>query len=249
MSLAKRLATVALAIFGVPAAASMPMLIGQGVAHAATATYLTLGSPSLNERSAQSTSAAVVGTLPYHTAVAIACQTTGSSVNGSPIWDKLSTGPYVSDYYVSTPNVGTYSPGLPECSGGSPPPPVRATGLTTSGDQGAAGQCTWLADYMFHAYSGLWPNFVWTVDNGNAEYWAQNAAHNGWTVTSTPSVDAIAVFQPGQNGAGSVGHVAWVTAITGSTITIYEMNGTAGPYHTDYRSLVPAAGVRYILAP
>ena len=72
---------------------------------------------------------------------------------------------------------------------------------------------------------------------------------HGWTVTSTPSVDSIAVFQPGENGAGSVGHVAWVTSVSGSSITISEMNGTAGPYHTDYRSLVPATGVRYILAP
>ena len=250
MSLPKRLASAAIAVFAVPTATAASMAVGQTAAHATTA-YLTLGNPSLNERSAPSTSAAVVGSLPYHSTIAIACQTTGSSVNGSAIWDKLSTGPFVSDYYVNTPNVGTYSPGLPQCTIGSPapPPPARATGLTTSGNQGVQGQCTWFADYEFHAYSGLWPNFVWTVDNGNAEYWAQNAAHNGWTVTATPSVDSVAVFQPGQNGAGSVGHVAWVTSVSGGSITIYEMNGTLGPYQEDYRTIVPAAGVRYILAP
>ena len=40
--------------------------------------YLTLASP-LNERSAPSTSASIVGSLPYHTSIMIACQTAGLS--------------------------------------------------------------------------------------------------------------------------------------------------------------------------
>ena len=53
-------------------------------AQAATAygPYTTLASPSLNERSVPSTSASIIGSLPYHSSIMIACQTTGTAVNG-----------------------------------------------------------------------------------------------------------------------------------------------------------------------
>ena len=70
---------------------------------------------SLNERSAPSTSATLTGSLPNGALINIVCQTTGSVVNGSSIWDKLDNGFYVSDYYTSTPNVGTWSPPIPQC--------------------------------------------------------------------------------------------------------------------------------------
>jgi surface antigen len=217
---------------------------------AATPAYFVLADPALNERSGPSTSAPIIGSLPYHSGVFIACQTTGSAVNGSVIWDHLTNGAYVSDWYVSTPAVGAFSAGLARCGTPTPSPaPSARLGLTAEGDQGYPGQCTWWADNEFHAYSGVWPDFVWSVDSGNARYWAENAAHNGWSVTSTPEPNSIAVFQPGENGAFSEGHVAWVTAVDGNQITISEMNGTAGPYRVDLRTIVPSSGVRYILAP
>jgi len=39
-----------------------------------------------------------------------------SSVNGSAIWDLLTTGYFVSDYYVNTPDVGKFSPGIARCT-------------------------------------------------------------------------------------------------------------------------------------
>lgn len=120
--------------------------------------------------------------------------------------------------------------------------------MTTTHDQGQPGQCTYWADEEFHAHSGLWPDFTGPND-GYAQYWAVNAARKGWTVTSIPEVDSVAVFPPGVNGALSDGHVAWVTAVSGNHITITEMNGTAGPYRTDTRTLVPGSSVRFILAP
>ncbi len=46
----------------------------------------------------------------------VICQTAGTKVGTSSVWDKLSTGRYVSDHYVNTPSTTAYSPPLPRCS-------------------------------------------------------------------------------------------------------------------------------------
>lgn len=207
--------------------------------------YLTVASPSLNERSAPSTSASVVGSLPYHSTIYIACQTTGSQVGASVIWDRLTSGVYVSDYWTNTPGQNTWTPSIARCSTTTP---TAAVGRTVSGNQGASGQCTWWAIDRFHAYSGYYPNLLAPGNNGDAQYWAGNAAYNGWTVTASPRVASIAVFPAWKNGAGSVGHVAWVTGVSGGQITISEMNYVAWN-QVDTRTLTPDPTVRYILAP
>jgi surface antigen len=48
--------------------------------------------------------------------VLIACQVrSGSMINGTGIWDRLSDGTYVTDYYMTTPSFNAFSPGLPHC--------------------------------------------------------------------------------------------------------------------------------------
>jgi surface antigen len=179
--------------------------------------------------------------------ITIACQTTGSSVNGSVIWDKLPTGQYVSDDWVSTPVFDGYTPGIARCP--QPPAPTVKTGRTASGNEGTPGQCTSWAISEFHAFTHLWPYLIDPANEGDARYWATNAAYDGWTVSATPRVNSIVVFPPNVNGAESDGHVAWVTNVSGGKITFSEMNGTAGPFKTDSRTVTPAASVRYILAP
>jgi surface antigen len=122
-------------------------------------------------------------------------------------------------------------------------------GRTLTYDSGAAGQCVWWAISEFHQFDGLYPDTLDPANNGNAMYLATNAAYNGWTVSSTPQVNSIAVFQPGANGAGTAGHVAWVTSVSGPYITVSEMNFTYGLGNTDNRTLIPASSVQYILAP
>lgn len=137
----------------------------------------------------------------------------------------------------STPAPGTRAPGPP------------AWGRTLAYDEGAAGFCTWWAIEEFHAYTGVYPDFYDPVNDGNAGYWATDAAYDGWTVTATPRAASIAVFPPGVDGADVDGHVAWVTAVSGPRIVVSEMNGPAGWGQTDTRELTPGGAVRYILAP
>lgn len=208
--------------------------------------YLTLASPTLNARSTPSTSATIVQQLAYHSTIYITCQTSGSSVGGSVVWDRLSSGVFISDYWTNTPAYLTWTTSIPRC-GTTSPTPTAKVGRTVSYNEGAAGQCTWWAITEFYRYTGHYPNLVAPGNNGNAQYWAGNAAYNGWTVTATPRVNSIAVFQPNTNGAGQVGHVAWVTAVSATQITVSEMN-FIGFDKLDTRTLTPVSSVRYILA-
>ncbi len=119
---------------------------------------------------------------------------------------------------------------------------AATSGRTLASNPGASGQCTWWAEnqaasYNFHYINTFGPN------NGNAKFWAGNAAANGWRIGSTPRIGSIAVFQPGVAGAGSVGHVAWVEDFYPSTNTmlISEMNWK-GPGIVDERTVSGAAG-------
>ncbi len=68
---------------------------------------------TLFERSGPSTGYAIKGSIPNRATIHIVCQTTGSTVNGSDIWDKLTTGWYVTDYYTSTPVFDGWSAPIP----------------------------------------------------------------------------------------------------------------------------------------
>lgn len=75
---------------------------------------------------------------------------------------------------------------------------------------------------------------------GNASSWAYYAALSGWTVSSHPSVGAIAQTP---YAAGGEGHVAVVDAVSpdGSQIKYRDMNGIAGWGRVGYSGWVPAS--------
>ncbi len=52
--------------------------------------------------------------------------------------------------------------------------------------------------------------------------WAKSAEAHGLPVGAAPKAESVAVFQPGQYGAGRFGHVAYVVAVKGSKIRISE---------------------------
>jgi surface antigen len=78
------------------------------------------GACGLRRRSGPGYSAyAVLGTVYDGQEIAIVCQAMGEAVAGrnatSAVWDRLSDGSYVSDYYTDTPAVGTWSAPIPHC--------------------------------------------------------------------------------------------------------------------------------------
>lgn len=70
------------------------------------------------------------------------------------------------------------------------------------------GQCTYWANYRYHALTGYWVS--WT---GNAAQWVAGARAAGWNVSQAPHVPSIIVLMPYVQGAYGYGHVAVVESI------------------------------------
>ncbi|CUR63348.1 Cell wall biosynthesis protein [Leuconostoc gasicomitatum KG16-1] len=81
---------------------------------------------------------------------------------------------------------------------------------------------------------------------GNANQWSSSARSAGYVVDRNPMYGSIVVFQSGQGGASSYGHVAFVESINGNTIQIKEMNGTGGFGQYSVRSVDNASSYEYI---
>lgn len=70
----------------------------------------------VRQRSGPGTSFATRGFAQDGQQILIACQVrSNSTINGTGIWDRLTDGSYVTDYYTTTPAFNTFSPGLPHC--------------------------------------------------------------------------------------------------------------------------------------
>lgn len=126
---------------------------------------------------------------------------------------------------------------------------ARKWGTPASSNGGFDGNCTNWALERFHDYTGEYGGW-----SGDAGAWASTAAATGWTVTSSPEVNSVVVFQPYISGAGRVGHVAWVDqarmTAQGVQIHVSEMNFTFGLSRTDSRWVtVRQPGTTFILAP
>ncbi len=178
---------------------------------------------------------------------AIAMQTDGNLVmykNGSPIWNTGTAGYGGATLSMQDDgNLVMYRNGAP----------LWATswhwtrGSTQSSNTGAAGNCTWYAYERFKQFSGVYPNI-----GGNAYQWNENAAAHGWLVLNSPATQSVVVFEPGVQGASSLGHVAWVDYMQprsdGTYIHVWEMNWKGLNIISD-RWVKHVAGMSYIMAP
>jgi uncharacterized protein YraI len=77
--------------------------------------YQVASSDGLNERTGPGTSYPVTGKLPDGSLAWLVCQKAGTTVGSTSIWDKLTDGRWISDYYVATPSNTTYSGPAPRC--------------------------------------------------------------------------------------------------------------------------------------
>lgn len=78
--------------------------------------YRVTSSGSLNVRGGPSSSTSIVGSLAGNSTVNVICQARGQAVGTTSVWDRISTGGFVSDRYISTPSGTTFSAPLPRCS-------------------------------------------------------------------------------------------------------------------------------------
>ena len=110
--------------------------------------------------------------------------------------------------------------------------PIRNSSQRTysPGNTYSRGYCTWYVKNTL----GWVPN-GW----GNANTWASRARSQGYTVSSTPVVGAVA-----QTSSGGLGHVAVVTGVSGNSVTITEMNYTG--WNRVSSRTAPASSFQYI---
>lgn len=211
------------------------------------------GGAGVNIRTAPYTNATIVANYADGTYINVVCQTNGTDVNGVTwVWDKLSNGYYVSDYYTTTPTVDNFSINLPNCAGTTSPlnpgnypwPYVSPTTYIADGHGYFEGECTSFAswavrnDGLHHTSSPDW--------RGNADQWS--AAK----IEYTPHVGDVAQWFDNVNGAGGAGHVAYVSEVYGDgTIQVEEynwlssMNGYTG-HRYNTRRISATAPSRYL---
>ena len=70
---------------------------------------------ALNEHTGPGVSYPVKGSLAAGALAWVTCQHAGSKVGTTSVWDKLTNGRWVTDYYVSTLNKTSYSKPVPRC--------------------------------------------------------------------------------------------------------------------------------------
>ena len=89
-------------------------------------------------------------------------------------------------------------------------------------------ECTSFCAWRLNNTNGIsFHNWYKGVNFGNAKTWINAAKQVGITVNNTPALGAVACWT-----TGDYGHVAWVCAVSGSSVTIEEYNwGTAGKYN------------------
>ena len=107
----------------------------------------------------------------------------------------------------STPSTGNNTGGNGNSSKPTPDPGHSGT------NPYPAGQCT---AFVWDYFGGNMPTYM-----GNAGDWVAYA-------NSGPAAGTIAVFPPGNQGAGGVGHVAVVLSVSGSKMTVIEGNFNGG---------------------
>ncbi len=89
-------------------------------------------------------------------------------------------------------------------------------------------ECTSFVAWCLNSRNGVaFHNWFGGVNWGNASSWDDAARACGYAVDGNPQIGAIA-----QTDAGGYGHVAWVRAVNGNSVTIEEYNyNYSGTYH------------------
>ena len=98
---------------------------------------------------------------------------------------------------VTTPAASASPTTVAAPTGGSAP--AARLGKTSSVNWGVEGECVWYVLDRFQKKSGVYP-----LGYDDAWNFANSTGRNGWSVGSTPRVDSVVVFQPGDNGAGTI---------------------------------------------
>ncbi|HEY3607048.1 MAG TPA: CHAP domain-containing protein [Pseudonocardiaceae bacterium] len=189
----------------------------------------------------------------------------------SRTWDQLTDGDWVYDHFITTPAQGAdgYSPGVPHCGGPQPLstaisiPSLPIGGISVYGrtagpifNDGPGFTNANRAESLATAEAS---GFCQDLTLANSDYsfvlpdinvvaqWPVDARNNGRSVSMTPVVGSVVVFNPGNHYWSSShywnygdGHVAAVVRTDSGSYTVAEFNfnlGGGGRYIMDFRRI------------
>jgi uncharacterized protein YraI len=152
-------------------------------------TYTVTSTTALNARTGPSSAYPVVTTYAPGANLVVMCQTTGQKVGTTSVWDRLTNGAWVTDYYVSTPSNTTFSPPLRKCTY---PGQVTTTSLNARTGPGASypikgsplprGSLAWVMCQKLGSTVGT--TRVWDrLDDGRwvSDYYVSNRSNTSWS--------------------------------------------------------------------
>jgi len=196
------------------------------LAPVALASKFPITGSEVNCRSEPSTSSDVVTSYKKDDEVHVTCQVDGEDVSGNTIWDQTEDGCYVADFYVKT---GSNAFVAEACSAeeDSTDVSIMANDYPYKGGCGGVDpwnfykcQCTSFVAWRLNDRKGIkFHNQYKGCHFGNANSWDNCAKTVGLKVNKKPKKGAVA-----QSNSGSYGHVAWVTKVDGSKVTVEEYN-------------------------
>jgi surface antigen len=185
----------------------------------------------------------VIGWLANGAAIPVMCQLQGGTDPydnlTSHTWDMIGPGKYVYDWYVSTPpqDSSGWSPGVPRCVYPYAYPWPNVPNYVPDGHGYYEGECVSFAAWALRSIGKPTSE---TDGQGNADMW------HGLAVDSGPHAGDVAQWDDNHNGAGSLGHVAYVQSVNGNgTVTVYEYNW--GNFHQlNIRTISVGTPSRYL---
>ena len=182
----------------------------------------------VNCRSGPSTSSDIVTSYKKGDEVQVTCQIDGEDIFGNTIWDQTEDGCYVADFYVKT-GSNTFVTEACNAEEGDSDTDLGFMANDYPYKNSCGGvdkwnfykcQCTSFVAWRLNDRKNIkFTNQYKGCNFGNANTWDECAKKVGLTVNKKPKVGAVA-----QSNAGSFGHVAWVSKVSGSKVTIEEYN-------------------------
>jgi uncharacterized protein YraI len=152
--------------------------------------YRVTSAISLNARSGPSTSYPIVAKYSSGASLSVICQTTGERVGSTGVWDRLTNGAWVADYYVSTPSKTTYSAPLQQCtypgqvtsSAGLNARTGPGTTFPTAGSPLQPGALAWVVCQKVGTKVGT-TNAWDRLSDGRwvADYYVSNSSNTSWS--------------------------------------------------------------------
>jgi hypothetical protein len=229
------------------AAVTVPLVTAAPASAAVSARVFGTEGVGLNVRPSPSTSGAVLANVSENTYVSVSCQTTGTTVNGTSVWDYLPAyRGYASDAYLWTGYDG-FHPQLPRCGSTTPPPAgdLRSKIVSTALAEVGNGHVTKYGGDPSWEWCSIFATWVWrqagvNIDSepftGKVFSWGQDRNLAFWGTSGVRPGDVV-LYGTGPQNTDTSTHIGVVVEV--------RSDGALVTVEGNYENRVAKVGPRY----